>query len=67
MNHLNSKLEQNINTVMSSGNALAQRFQPERLLPERPQRVYVSEPVQEPEFSGGNDEISGALSELLAG
>jgi uncharacterized protein YoxC len=62
LNHLNSKLEQNIKTVRAAETALAPRLQSQRT-----QKVYVrEEPEEEPEESfSGNDEISGALSDLL--
>ena len=66
LNHLNTKLEQNLKTVRAAESSFSSRPPPRKI-----QKVYVQEEDEEDEEDvqvnpfRGNDEISGALSDLL--
>lgn len=66
LNHLNTKLEQNLKTVRAAESAFSAR-PPPRKIP----KVYVQEEEEDVQEEvkidpfRGNDEISGALSDLL--
>ena len=64
LNHLNTKLEQNLKTVRAAESAFTSRPAPRKI-----PKVYVQEEVEEEVEEnpfGASDEISGALTDLLA-
>ena len=70
-NHLNTKLEENtrkLNTkMMQYSSASRERHEPRRVVVQEPEEEPIEEISTSSFTNNVNDEISGALSELLSG